>query len=354
MKNLPVSALIALAVLILPSMSIHAQTGQPTEGKPPIAQPLIREGDLAEKLVDSLKLGPAAGETEAESKLGDAGIAPRNGWIADYPVTPDIVGELRKSISDAAEANRISMGKDEALRALDSVMTELNLAVKSGAPPTQASQSSPTYDDSGNTTVINNYYAEQGPPVVTYYAPPPDYLYLYTWFPYPFWWWNVWFPGYYILVDFHRVVHVHHRVEIISNHFVDRRANKVYRIDPKRRYNGRTYGGVGVPHHSKRYMITGPRTGNDTVFRGSREREMRARERTVTQSPGRGRDGGPSSGSREGRVFTPSPGGREGGYQGGGRDGRVFTPSPGGGRDSGPSGGGRGEGGGRHGGDRMR
>lgn len=353
MKKLPVIVLIALAVLILPPVSIHAQTGQPAEDKPPIAQPLIREGDLAEKLVDALKLGPATSETEAESKLGDVGIAPRNGWIADYPVTPDIVGELRKSISDAVEANRVSMGKDEALRALEDVTAGLNLAVKNGAPPAQASQSSPTYDDSGNTTVINNYYAEQGPPVVTYYSPPPDYLYLYTWFPYPFWWWNAWFPGYFILVDFHRVVHVHHRVEIISNHFVDRRANRVFRIDPVRRFKGRTYGGIGVPHASKRFIITGARGGNEAVFRGSRERGLTGRDRTVIPSPRSGREGGPSGGSREGKVFTPSPGGREGGHQGGGREGRTFTPSPGGGRDSGPSGGGR-EGSGRHGGDRVR
>jgi hypothetical protein len=310
MKRALFNTAMALVVLLIAPLGAFAQSGQSKTGKPPIAQPLVREGDLAAKLVDALKLGTTTSETEAESRLGDAGIAPRNGWIADYPVTPDIIGELRQSVSDAANARRLNMGKDEALKALQDAATAVDLAIKSGAPPEQSYQASPNYDSSGDNTVVNNYYADQGPPVVTYYAPPLDYYYLYTWVPYPFWWWNVWFPGYFILVDFHRVLHVHGRVEIISNHFVDRRANRVFRIDPVRRFKGRTYGGIGVPEHSKRFIITGARGGNEAVFRGSRERGLTGRDMS-TPSPSAGR-------GREDRTFTPSSGsGRESGFPGG-------------------------------------
>ena len=66
----------------------------------------------------------------------------------------------------------------------------------SSAPDEQSG--SGYYDDS----VISNYYGSEGPPVITYYAPPPDYSYLYSWVPYPFWWWGWWFPGYYMLSSF--------------------------------------------------------------------------------------------------------------------------------------------------------
>ncbi|MDA8173965.1 MAG: hypothetical protein M0018_05150, partial [Nitrospiraceae bacterium] len=80
-----------------------------------------------------------------------------------------------------------------------------------------------------------------GPPVVTYYAPPPDYAYLYTWVPYPFWWTNLWFPGFFVLGDFDIVVfdhfHHHHR-EFISNHFRDPVTGRFFRIDPTNRSRG--------------------------------------------------------------------------------------------------------------------
>ena len=307
-----------IAALVIP-LNVHAQAATTTKQKPPIAQQLVREGDLAIKLIDAFKLGPAADETEAETKLGNAGIAPRNGWIADYPVTPDIIGELNKSVGDAADAQKLKMSKEEAQKAFQTAAATADLAVRSGASE-QSSKSAPTYDDSADNTTLNNYYSDQGPPVVTYYAPPPDYVYLYTWVPYPFWWWNFWFPGYFILGDFHRVIHVHHRVEIISNHFVDHRANRVFRIDPIRRFSGRTFGGIGVPRSSRPFIITGTRGGNATIFRGSRERSIMGNEKTFTPSGGAGRESGSRS---DGRTFSPSQGGghgHEGGqHTGGGR-----------------------------------
>jgi hypothetical protein len=299
MKRLFIIASVALSVLVLLPAGIHAQSGQATGEQPPIAQPLVREGDLAVKLVDALKLGTAANEAEAENLLGNAGITPRNGWIADYPVTPDIIGELTQSISVAAESKSLKMGKDEALQALHDVTAGANLAVMGGAPG-QAGQTGPGTAPAPDNAMISSYYSDQGPPAVTYYSPPPDYIYLYTWVPYPFWGWNFWFPGFFILADFHRVVHVHGRVEVISNHFVDYHTNRVVRIDPLRRFNGRTFAGIGAPRDPKRFISPGVRGGNQAIFRGSRERAMQ--ERRKTPPPHGGREGHhPSGGGR-----TPS------------------------------------------------
>jgi hypothetical protein len=287
---------VALFVFVLMSVGIYAQAVQVAGEQPPIAQPLIREGDLAVKLADALKLGTATNEAEAENLLGNAGITPRNGWIADYPVTPDIIGELAQSISLAAESNRLKMDKGEALQALQDVTAGANLAVRGGAPG-QTVQTAPRNIAAPDNAVINNYYYNEGPPAVTYYPPPPDYFYLYAWVPYPFWGWNFWFPGYYILTDFHRVVHVHGRVEVISNHFVDHHTNRVVRIDPVRRFNGRTFAGIGAPHDPKRYISPGVRGANETIFRGSRERAMTKERRTSPPPSHGGREGHPPSGS---------------------------------------------------------
>jgi hypothetical protein len=84
---------------------------------PPIAQTLIREGSFAMKLAEALKTGEVKSEAEAESRLASMGIAPRNGWIADYPVTPNIIGELQNAIGVAVDSGKLAMNKDEALKA---------------------------------------------------------------------------------------------------------------------------------------------------------------------------------------------------------------------------------------------
>jgi hypothetical protein len=288
MKKLFIIAPVALCLLALMSEGLYAQSGQAAGEQPPIAQPLVREGDLAVKLVDALKLGTTDSEAEAESLLGNAGITPRNGWIADYPVTPDVVGELTQSISDAADSKNLNMKKSDALRAFQNVTAGFNLAVRGGTPEEAVQKGNTAVPDS---TVINNYYYDQSPPAVTYYAPPPDYVYLYTWVPYPFWGWNFWFPGFYVLADFHRVVHVHGRVEVVSNHFVDYRTNRIVRIDPLRRFNGRTYAGIGAPRDARRFISPGGRGGNERIFRGARERAMTGGRRASRPSSRGGREG---------------------------------------------------------------
>ena len=74
-------------------------------------------------------VGNTDDEVEAETRLGEIGITPRNGWIADYPVTPDILGELQKSVSDAADARKLSMSRDEALKRLNDVSAQLGVGV---------------------------------------------------------------------------------------------------------------------------------------------------------------------------------------------------------------------------------
>ncbi len=96
---------------------------------PPVAQPLVPEGALATELVKVLKMGPAENEAVAEGMLSAVGIEPRNGWIADYPVTPDIVDEIKEAVAGAAQVQRLPMGKEPALRAVNDLMAELGLEV---------------------------------------------------------------------------------------------------------------------------------------------------------------------------------------------------------------------------------
>ena len=250
---------VSMFLFLLP-VTLHAQPGQ--GNLPPVGPPLVREGDLAIRLESVLGIGNSGDEIEAETTLGNLGITPRNGWIADYPATPDVIAELQKSVGDAANSGRLPMNKEEALNRFNSLTAEINLPI---TPSTggQAQIQSPSPD----STVVNDYYYNQGPPVVTYYAPPPNYSYLYGWIPCPFFYLGFWFPGYYILHDFHRVVVVGGRPVFISNHF-SAGDNRVFRIDSVARFNGRTYAGIGAPRRGY-FLSTGIPGSERTVFNGS-------------------------------------------------------------------------------------
>ena len=271
-------------------LTLYAQEAEP----PSVGAPLVREGDFAIELSSALGLGQTEDEVEAESWLGEAGIAPRNGWIADYPVTPDIVGELQTSVGYAADANKISMGRDEAQNQLITVCTQFGLSVTPYTSSTRALP--PSCDNYPNPVIINEYYSDEGPPVVTYYCPPPDYYYLYAWVPYPFWWSGFWFSGFFILHDFHRHHFVHNRVKFVSNHFNDVKRNKVFRVDPVTRFNGKTYAGIGA-RRSKNFVSTGvPRSDRD-VFNAPRERMAPGMVSPPWGTPGKG---SPPWGSQKG------------------------------------------------------
>jgi hypothetical protein len=87
------------------------------------------------KLAGALKIGPAKREAEAESILASVGIAPKNGWIADYPMTPDMIGELQKAIGEAADSGKIAMKKEEAIKALQDLIMDIESQYAGVEPP---------------------------------------------------------------------------------------------------------------------------------------------------------------------------------------------------------------------------
>src|SRR4030042_3304282 len=230
MKKL-IANVIILGMLIMPFM-VYAQSEQTPAQAPPVEQSLVPEGDFALRLVPALKMGMTENEAEAGDMLSSVGITPRNGWIANYPVTPDIIGELEKAIIAAADAKNLPIEKDEALKAFQNLTAEFGLEAVSESSDEYAKAQSKGYAKSPNSRVINNYYYEAGPPVVTYYPPPWDYYYLYAGVPYPFWWYGFHFGGFFVLHDFHRVVHVHSRLVVVSNQVTHPAPKKVGTIDP--------------------------------------------------------------------------------------------------------------------------
>lgn len=291
MKRLSICCvgLSTFCLFLLSSNVLLAQSNLPKSAPPPIGQQMVREGDFALRLSAELGIGTAEDEIEAETMLGNVGIAPRNGWIADYPVTPDIIGEMHKSVRDAAASGKISMSVEEAIKRLQTVNADLSLAVAPSTSANDGKAKSPKGDNYPDQTVINNYYTTEGPPVVTYYEPPPDYYYMYSWVPYPFWGFGFWFPGFFILNDFHRIVHVHDRNVFVSNHFNDVRNHRMFRIDPVSRFRGRTFAGIGVTR-TRNFISTGVRRSERTIFNSPRMR-MSPGFRSFTPSS-RGGDGG--------------------------------------------------------------
>jgi hypothetical protein len=328
---------VIIGLLFIPVM-VHAQSGQAATEVPPIQQPLVREGDFAVKLVFALALGATDDEVESEDLLSSAGITPRNGWIADYPVTPDILVEIRESVLAAAGSQKLSMSQDEALKRFQDAKDAAGLEIRPYASG-ETHEINPGTDNYPNTSVINNYYYNQGPPIVTYYAPPPDYYYLYSWVPYPFWWYDFWFPGFFVLNDFHRVVIIHHRTVFVSNHFNDYKHHRVFRIDPVERFHGKTYAGIGAPRKGH-YISPGIKKGAETIFNRNRTGPP-SQVKKFVPSP-RGKTIKPPS---KGRTISPHPEGRTFRQPSGGRtvtphpDGRTISP-PSGGRSTGPPSGG--------------
>jgi len=327
----------AFGLMITPFV-IYAQSqqagpiaGQPEQGMakaPPVSQQLIPEGDFALRLATGLKLGTPTTEVEAEDMLTAAGIAPQNGWIADYPMTPIIIGQVRNSVVAAGASKKLPTGKDEALQTFEGLTAEFGLAIAPGSEQYAEGQP-PSGSEYVPSSVVDEYYYNEGPPVVTYYPPPWDYYYLYGWVPYPFWCAGFFFPGFFILNDFHH----HHGHHMISNHFVDPKTHASVRVDPTTRTRGtaatRTSGGTG----SGGLASPAARRGATSIFSRS------ASGRTYSQGGNTGRPYRSSRGAwtGPGRSFssrgfsrpssrsfsTSSRGGRSssGGFHGGGYSG---------------------------------
>ncbi len=328
-----------LGLLLLIPAAAFAQVYQTTAAaSPPIAQPLMREGDFAVALTEALKLGTGMGETEAESTLTSIGVMPRNGWIADYPATPDVIDEVRASISEAATAGKLFGGKDAVMAAFQGVINGNNVPVRPADDQVAGAEPGPgtNYPDAGD---LNNYYDTEGPPIVTYYSPPPDYAYLYTWVPYPFWWSDFWFPGFFVLVDFDNGVYWHGHRGFISNHFRDPATGRMARLDPANRVSGGTFAetrgmqrsspsaqrGAQAIGQYRGYGVSGPpaetrsnafeRANNSQFERAASDRGFQSRTR-AGQIPARSSAGG--GGTRGGGGAPRGGGGGGGGYHGGG------------------------------------
>jgi hypothetical protein len=308
------------------------QSGEMATQPPPVSQQLVPEGDFALKLATALKLGMPKTEAQAEDMLTSVGIAPKNGWIADYPMTPIIIGQVQTTVIAAAALKKLPMGKDKALQAFQGLTAEFGLSI---APGQYAETPPPTSSEYIPPPVIEDYYYEEGPPVVTYYPPPWDYYYLYAWVPYPFWCSGFFFPGFFILNDFH----IHHRHHLISNHFIDPKTNTSLRVDPTTRTTGtaatrpneRTLSsGFASPEARKAATSIFNRTTSGTTF--SQPGDTRGPYRNF-QVPGT--DAGRSFGRPYSRSFNspssrsfsaPSIGGRSfyGGFHGGGFGSRGY------------------------------
>jgi hypothetical protein len=252
------SVVLSAGLLLYPFAGFAQDYGPPTPQKqqaPPVAQTLVREGDFAVRLAAELKLGNPENEAAAEDMLAKAGVSPLNGWISDYPVTPEIVGQLGDSITAAAGQGNLPMTAGEAKKGLYSLASEMSLPTPAGPGPGTAPEG-PT-----NPMVVNNYYYDQGPPVISYYPPPPYYGYLYDWVPYPAFWFGFWWPGFYMCHNFTTTVFVSHtpfvnRKAIVSNQIINPATRAVTVVDPV----VRTSTGTVRP-------TTALRTGSGQMFR---------------------------------------------------------------------------------------
>lgn len=295
-------ATVFLMTFLLALSIPQAGSDQISDANPPIAQVLVREGDFAMELVRELRLGTPRTEIEAESSLSEVGIAPYNGWMADYPVTPVVLGELETSIEAAAASGKLSMSVSDALGALSRVCSKVGLPIRTAEDsPAEASSDSDQYVDED---AVSSYYYNEGPPVISYYAPPWDYYYLYDWVPYPFWYSGLFFPGFFILGDFDLVVHPHHyyrlhdhhrfwygdrnRYRRVTNHRFER-DGRFFRVDP-RSVNRRTI-------TSATSTDIGSRIGrsNSVHMRGAQS--ILNRDSSRYASPARGGENGTTRGS---------------------------------------------------------
>ncbi len=250
-------------------------TVQSSANSPPVEQALVPEGVFALQIAEALKLGPAQDAAKAEELLSGLGIEPKNGWITEYPVTPAVLGEVDKGISDAWEQGAIALTKDQVLKRVADVKAGLGIDVNAGTSAPASLLKSPgnltiySYTDNkgerhytdnydsipkeyrGNAKIVsqapphdlsnrvsgsvptlihpqsmaypsaetvNNYYLDQGPPVVTYYSPPEPYYHFYSWVPYSFWSSGFYFPGFFVLNNFHRRVFFDRHPFFISHH----------------------------------------------------------------------------------------------------------------------------------------
>jgi hypothetical protein len=304
--------------LLLMQLVSNVQSAQTFSSPPPVSPPLVRQGDFAFSFLESLELNMAYSEAQAMEMLAEIGIEPENGWVSDYPMTPDVIGELQNAVQKTAEKGHLGMSPSEALNVLNNLAHDYGIPT---TPGTQYGQTSPPfgYYDYTAPTVVNKYYYHNGPPVITYYPPPSQYYKLYSWNPYPFWWGGFSFSGYFILSDFHRSS----QIVVLSRTgptglrssrtgigVVSSRSKRIHR--PKRYYlhpkdgipspntrNYRKYGTPGIKTEDRRRHETGRFNPRD-MSRPLRDRQEPRRrfdinspfyqERDIRRDPGQRHD----------------------------------------------------------------
>lgn len=293
MSRMHRNIVVAAALLLL--CSLHpTHTAQGAEAVP-IAPDIVREGDFALALVEVLGIGQAASEAEAESLLTSHGIVPPRGWIADYPVTPDVLRDLEMDIATAADAGLLRMSRGDALGSLAELTAELGLPTRVPADGKHGMVPSGSEGEGApDSFEVKDYYAEEGPPIITYLPPPYDYGYLYDWVPYSFYWFGFTFPGYYILHDFHSVrnvviykrlgrhaVHGRHgayRVyghRNVSNHVIDPETGRFTIVQPGSRILRQLPAGSIDKTGRSRFLSEEARRGARSILRRDLVRESR-------------------------------------------------------------------------------
>jgi hypothetical protein len=250
-------------------------------------------------------------KSRAEDMLIAAGVAPRNGWISDYPITPVVMGELQDSVASAADSGKLAMSGGEAADVLSRVAAEVGLPLRSdnGSYGPGAQTNTGEYADSA---AVEEYYNDAGPPVVSYYTPPWDYGYMYDYVAYPFWWGGAFFPGFFILNDFDVFDHGHDRRfrhrprdnRRISNHVRDNRG-RVIRVNPT--------------NHGRNTIANARENRTDRRSNGFRSEHMDRARSIVNRDAGRrtsvsGRIPAPMGHS--GRVENRTAVGRSNGFEG--------------------------------------
>jgi hypothetical protein len=230
---------------------------------PPIAQPVVREGDFAVALAEALEVGNAQIESEAESDLVAVGISPPDGWMSDYPLTPDLIDALYDAVDEAADAGRLDMTKQAALEKYEGLIANLGLPIRPDEDALEPQEGpAAAYGPYSDPSVVSGYYYDEGPPEVTYYTPPGDYYYDYQWVPCPFWWNGYWFSGFFVLNDFHtfgNVViakrHGHRSVtrKPVTNHYYNKKRERFGDVEPMGRPEGHRFGTYYDNPHDNRF-----------------------------------------------------------------------------------------------------
>ena len=288
--------IIFLAASLLPAPYIASVSAKSSpSGPPPIEQPLVREGEFAVELAAALKLTSSKDEAAAEHYLVSIKITPRNGWIADYPMTPDIIAEVRDSAARSASSGNLRISETDAAGIVDKVSIAMNLPVKvagqkytyeSGSGYQSGSVAPPsTVSEYVEPNVVDDYYYANEPPVVTYYQPPGEYAYLYDRFRDQFWWDGYGFGGFFIR-QFRQRHHNHH----ITNHVTNANGT-VSRIGGTERARANATANTGVTSASR-----------DLTTSGS----VRDMDR-FSSSPGLNHDADSASPSHSGRTFGSAP-----------------------------------------------